>query len=378
MKPIRALFSKPFSKSFYEWSLGVGLILLTAPGARAADLVVYTYDSIVAKEGLGPILAEAFKKRTGTTVKFIAVGDSGQLLSRVQLDAERKKSTANLILGLDQNLFPRIRDFLEPLDPHAEAAFMKYVDREYWVADAFVPFDYGVLAFIADTKKLPADDFPKTWKDLLKGRFKKSLLLEDPRTSSPGLGFVWGSAHAAGASAGEAFPPVSTTEENPATPKKTRDAFTEFWRSLRPQWLTLAPGWSQAYGMFTKGEAPLVWSYVTSEAYQRTKGEVAERERYRAVLFDDGNPVQVEGASLLRNAPGGAAMRKKAIAFLELLTSDEIQRQIPESQWMMPTRLGTKIPPAFQALPVAKKTFSLNATREKLDETTADWAAAIR
>ncbi len=364
------------SRAFLAIAIALVLAFL-ARHARAADLVVYTYDSLMAKDGLGPVVAAAYQKKTGIAVKFIPVGDSGQLLARVQLDAERKKSTANLVLGLDQNLFPRLRDYLEPLDPVRDVPFLKYIDREWWLADSFVPFDFGVLAFVADTKALAPDDFPKRWRDLEKRRFKKTLLLEDPRTSSPGLGFVWGSVHAAAAEAGEAFPPVST-EESPPTGKKTRERFTEFWRELRSQWLTLAPGWSQAYGMFTKGDAPLVWSYVTSEAYHRMKGAAADRERYRAVLFEDGNPVQVEGAALLKNAPGGAPMRKRALEFLEVLTSDEIQRRIPETQWMMPTRIATKIPAAFQALPAAKKRFPLGATREKLDDVLADWSAAIR
>lgn len=375
--PIESLRPK-INRAALAIAIAIFLAFL-ARSSRASELVVYTYDSLSAKDGLGPIVADAFKKETGSTVKFISVGDAGQLLSRVQLDAERKKPTAHLVLGLDQNLFPRLREFLEPLDPSREATFMKFIDREWWLADAFVPFDYGVLAFMADTKKLSVSDFPKKWSDLTKRRFKKALLLQDPRTSSPGFGFVWGSAHAAAAEAGESFPPVSTTAEFPATPKKTKENFAEFWEDLKSQWLTLAPGWSAAYAMFLKGEAPLVWSYVTSEAYHRMmKGEAAESGRYRAVIFEDGHPVQLEGAAILKNAPGGARMKKLSIKFLEVLTSEEIQLRIPETQWMMPARLGMKLPPAFQALPEVKKRFPLNATREKLDEVLSDWSEAIR
>lgn len=351
--------------------------VLAISNAHAAELVVYSYDTLIAKDGIGPIVAAAFKKKTGVAVKFISVGDAGQLLSRIQLDAERKKFPAHLVLGMDQSLFPRLKGFLEPLDPTREAGFMKFVDREWWIDDAFVPFDYGVFAFIADTKKLSADDFPKKWSDLTKRRFKKALLLQDPRTSSPGFGFVWGSLHAAAGRAGEVFPPLSTADL-PVTGKKTKEEFVEFWQDLRSQWLTLAPGWSSSYGMFLKGEAPLVWSYITSEAYHRSMGGASGGDRYRAVLFADGHPVQVEGAGLLKNAPGGAAMRKHALAFLEFLTSDEIQRQIPETQWMMPVRLGVKLPPGFQSLPVPKKRFPLGATAEKMDEALTDWSAAIR
>ncbi len=347
------------------------------PAGKGSELIIYTYESFTGKDGLGAILRDAFRKKTGTDLKYVTVGDAGQLLSRLQLDLEKSKPQAHLVLGIDQNLYPRVKHLLAPLEPSKEGAFMKYVDRDWWLGDPFVPFDYGVLAFIADTQKLPPDDFPKKWDDLTKRRFKKSLLLEDPRTSSPGLGFVLGSIQAAAASVGEKFPPVSTEEVTP-TPEKTRKAFTEFWEDLKGKWITLTPGWSQAYGMFLKGEAPMVWSYVTSEAYHRMKAEKADQDRYRAVIFEDGHPVQIEGAAILKDAPGGAAMRKRAVEFLELLVSEEIQKKIPETQWMMPTRLGVKIPAAFQALPVAKKRFSADVPREKLDEAIELWRKAIQ
>ncbi len=357
----------------------LALALAAAPisGASAADLVVYTYDSLAAKGALGPVVAAAFKKKTGVDVKYVVLGDAGQILSRVQLDAERKKKVAHVVFGIDQNLLPRMKDHLEPLDRTREGAFMKFVDREWWLADAFVPFDFGVLAFVADTKLLAVDDFPKRWTDLDKRRFRKKLLLQDPRTSSPGFGFVWGSLHWAAAETGEKFPPVSTAEKTPIG-KKTQKEFSEFWDDLKTQWLTLAPGWSSAYGMFLRGEAPLVWSYVTSEAYHRTNAKAGEESRYRAVVFEEGHPVQVEGAALLKEAPGGATMRKHALAFLELLTSEEIQKQVPETQWMMPVRIGVKLPAAFQVLPVTKKRFSIEAPVETLDEALGLWRTAIQ
>jgi thiamine transport system substrate-binding protein len=117
---------------------------------------------------------------------------------------------------------------------------------------------------------------------------------------------------------------------------------------------------------------------VTSEAFHRMKGREGERGRYRAVVFEDGNPVQIEGAAILAGAPGGAEMRKRALAFLELLVSDEIQRRIPETQWMMPVRTGTALPEAFRALPTAKKRFPADLPREKLVGLLERWGRAIR
>jgi thiamine transport system substrate-binding protein len=38
-------------------------------------------------------------------------------------------------------------------------------------------------------------------------------------------------------------------------------------QKLKGRVLTVTPGWSEAYGLFTKGEAPMVLSYTTSPAY---------------------------------------------------------------------------------------------------------------
>lgn len=341
------------------------LLSIFARHASAAPLIVYTYDSITAKEGLGPVLKAAYKKKTGEEIAFVPVGDAGQLLSRIQLDLERSKPKAHIVLGIDQNLFLKLKDLLVPLDRSREGGFMKFVDREWWLGEAFVPFDFGVFAFMADTKKLQPSDFPKKWKELLKWRFKKSLLLQDPRTSSPGLAFVVGSQAA-----------VASKDE-----KESAEDFKDFWKDLKSQWIMLAPGWSQAYAMFVKGEAPLVWSYVSSEAYHRSeceKTKCAEPDRYRAVVFEDGNPVQIEGAAILKDAPGGASMRKRSLEFLELLTSEEIQKAVPETQWMMPVRLGVKLPTAFQVLPVAKKRFAPEMDREKVDGILERWNQAVR
>jgi thiamine transport system substrate-binding protein len=330
--------------------------------AKASELVVYAYDSLLQKDGLGPLLKTAYEKKAGRKLRFVSVGDAGQLLTRVQLDAERKKGKAHAVLGIDLYLESKMKDFLLPLDRSREGAFMKFVDREWWSSEAFVPYDYGVLAFIADTKRLDADDFPRKWEDLLKRRFKRSLLLQDPRTSSPGLAFLL----------------ASEVVTRKSDDEKSAAAFDSFWKKLRPQWFALVPGWSDAYAMFLKGDAPLVWSYVSSEAYHSSRSASGESQRYKAVLFEEGHPVQVEGAAILKNAPGGEKMRKRALEFMELLTSEEIQSKIPETQWMMPVRLGVKLPLSFQSLPKARKRFHLVEGIERSGELVERWNRAIR
>jgi thiamine transport system substrate-binding protein len=127
----------------------------------------------------------------------------------------------------------------------------------------------------------------------------------DPRTSSPGLGFfVW-------------------------TKAVYGDNWPDYWRRLGPSILTIADGWSSAYGLYTRGEAPLALSYTTSPGYHL---EYENTERYRAAIFAEGHPIQIEVAGLLAAAKNKANAKK----FLDFMLSDSFQTVAPHVNWMYP------------------------------------------
>ena len=55
-----------------------------------------------------------------------------------------------------------------------------------WSDDIFVPFDYGYFAVVYDTEKLTTP--PKSLKELVEGDPDEKIVIQDPRTSTPGLG----------------------------------------------------------------------------------------------------------------------------------------------------------------------------------------------
>src|SRR5690606_22151559 len=73
------------------------------------------------------------------------------------------------------------------------------------------------------------------------------------------------------------------------------DQTPEAWKKLQKRILTVTPGWSEAYGLFTRGEAPMVLSYATSPAYHMIAENV---ERYQAAEFSEGHPIQIEVAAM--------------------------------------------------------------------------------
>ena len=129
----------------------------------------------------------------------------------------------------------------------------------------------------------------------------------------------------------------------------------------------MPPGWDAAYGLFLKGKAPLVWSYVTSEAYHRALGST----QYRAVILREGQPLQLEGAVIVRDA----ADRELAGKFLEFLLSSDVQNQVAGTNWMWPAKKSASVPESFKALP--RGTHPLFIQGSDAQPALKDWSEAI-
>lgn len=309
------------------------LILISAlllPAALAAegrqeeaDLTIYTYDSFVAEWGPGPRIIPKFEEETGYDVTIISAGDAGQVVSRTILEKDNPK--ADILLGIDNNLLARVleAEILEPYKPEALSEIPK--DLHFDPTYHLVPYDYGYFSVIYDEKAV--EEPPSSLEDLTKPRFKDSLILMDPRTSSPGLGFLlW-------------------------TIKVYGDDFTRYWERLAPSILTITEGWDAGYGLFTTGEAPLVVSYTTSPAYHL---EYEDTRRYRATIFEEGNYIQVEGLGIVKGTP----RRKAAEAFVDYMLSEEAQSTLPLTNWMFPVRSGVPLPDSFSAALQPEKALS--------------------
>jgi thiamine transport system substrate-binding protein len=182
---------------------------------------------------------------------------------------------------------------------------------------SLIPFDYSYFSIVYDSEKIKNP--PASLDDLCKSEFARSLILMDPRTSSPGLGFLgW-------------------------TKEVYGDKWPDYWRRLQPSILTIAEGWSTGYGLFTAGEAPLVLSYTTSPGYHV---EYEGTDRIKAAIFPSGQPIQIELAGLLK----GASHKENAKKFLDFMVSPSFQSAIPLGNWMYPV-IDIPLPASFAANP---------------------------
>ncbi|MEO4000880.1 thiamine ABC transporter substrate binding subunit [Mesorhizobium sp. CAU 1732] len=311
------------------------LSLMAAPAFAQEKLTVYTYDSFTADWGPGPAVEKAFEAECSCDLEFVAVADGVALLNRLKL--EGAGSAADIVLGLDTNLTFEAREtglFAE----HGIALDAVDVPGG-WNDDIFVPFDYGYFAFVYDTEAL--DTPPASLKELVDGDPEDKIVIQDPRTSTPGLGLLlWVKA-------------------------VYGDDAVEAWTKLQKRVLTVTPGWSEAYGLFTSGEAPMVLSYTTSPAYH----EIAEdSQRYKAAAFAEGHYLQVEVAGATRKG----AENPLAKQFLEFMTGPGFQDAIPETNWMFPAGAMSKpLNPVFDAL--VKPAETLEFTPEEVAENRQNW-----
>lgn len=322
-------------------AFAAGLITAATASMALAEtpvLTVYTYDSFVSEWGPGPAVEKAFEAECGCDLKFVGAGDGASLLARIRLEGAR--SEADVVLGLDTNLTAAAREtgLFAPVSVSADYSLpIEWTDAE------FIPYDWGYFAFVQN-RDLPS---PKSFRALADSDLK--IVIQDPRSSTPGLGLLMWVKAAYG-------------DEAPA-----------IWQGLADNIVTVTKGWSEAYGLFIDGEADMVLSYTTSPAYHL----IAEEDDSKtAALFDEGHYMQVEVAGKL------AATDQPELAdkFLQFMVTDAFQSVIPTTNWMYPAVTpAAGLPKGFETLIQPGKALLLSSEDAAAlrDPALAEWLDAL-
>jgi len=317
------------------------------------ELILSTYQSWVGEEGLGSLVIPVFEKRFQCKIRVMTSPDGGSLLSRLEMDFRRSQSKKpHVVVGIDQYLWPRAQSYSEGWKDWRPFGYSDLTSQ--YRIDGFLPYSVGTLTFLADSHVLNSRHVPTPHSllDLLRPELSRQLILEDPRTSTPGLVFILYSFTVLGEA--QAF---------------------SFWHKLRDQWLTLPQSWDAAYSMFLRQQAPLVWSYFSSQAFHQSQGQA----QYQALVFTEGHPIQIEGAFLVRDS--WSSMREKELAqkFLEYLLSPEVQGKVPQKNWMFPVRNDVALPSSFQGIPnpLSVPTVSLPLDQKSIQRVLVLWREAV-
>jgi len=291
------------------------VVFLMAAFPALADkpvLTIYTYDSFISEWGPGPAIEKNFEANCECDVNFVGLDSSLGILGRLQLEGNSSK--ADIALGLDTNVMALAQNtgLFAKHGLKSRANMLPQPIEE----EVFLPFDWGFFAFVYDTSKMASP--PASLDALINTKEDIKIAIQDPRTSTPGLGLLLWMKSVYG-----------------------EDAATK-WQQLQPKILTVTKGWWDAYSLFLEGEADMVLSYTTSPAYHI----IAEgKNNYAAADFSEGHYVQIEVAAMLKSAPQPELARK----FLSFMHRDGFQSVIPTTNWMYPVT-KSDLPEGFEGL----------------------------
>lgn len=328
-------------------SFALLMLLLIPFSALSADgntLVVYTYDSFVSW-GPAKYIEKHFEQRTGAEVKFVATGDSRKMLTALKREKATGQTQADIFLGIERSDIPKTNNGqifrnlkkkeLPNLDTVRNSLLSPGED------DRLIPYEYGYITIVYDSKKIAAEQVPQTFEQLAQAKYKNQLIVEDPRISSPGFSFLlW-------------------------TIKHYGSDYIDYWKRLRSNILTVPGGWSAAYSLFQRGEAPMVVSFSTDTA----SSVIAHgNARYKIALLNNEAYLNVYYMGIVKGTDSPSLAHK----FLNFVLSQRVQEKIPTSEWMFPANRTARLPLKFYQYAV-RPPESIVVSLDKIAENQAQW-----
>lgn len=308
-------------------------------------LRVFGYASFTGQWGPGPQLKALFEKDCECQVEFIEGSDSGILLQRLKIEGD--SLGADLVVGLDQ--FDLQKALAEQKWRELSISGLDVYDevKPALKNSYFVPYDWGVIAFVVRRGELTKT--PNSLDDLLASELKRKIALQDPRTSSPGLQFLYWVIHAKG-----------------------EDEGFKFIRKTMEQVHSYSPTWSAAYGLFTKKQARAALSYVTSPVYHQVEEKNLD---YLALEFKEGHPIQYEFMGI----PEFCKNCELAERFVNLMLSEQGQKLIMEKNYMFPIIKNIKEGTPFADIPQFKTFTDFQIpSAEEVERLLQKWAEVRR
>ncbi|MFI6374553.1 thiamine ABC transporter substrate binding subunit [Streptomyces sp. NPDC050546] len=327
-------------------------------GDSNKTVTLVSHDSWAASKGV----IAAFEKQSGYKVNVLEDGDAGQAVNKAILTKDNPQG--DVFFGVDNTLLSRALD--NGLFQSYEAKGSERIKAEYRADQGehrVTPVDTGDICVNYD-KKYFADhklEPPRSFDDLVKPQYKNLLVTENASASSPGLGFLLGTAA-----------------------KYGDDGWEGYWKKLKANGVKVVDGWEQAYnqefsgssgGKKAKGDRPLVVSYASSPPaevlYADPKPDTAPTGVAEGTCFR-----QVEYAGLLSNAKN----TKGGKALLDFLVSERFQEDMPLNMFVYPVREGAQVPPEFVKFgPQAKDPETLGPAKiaENRDQWVKSWTSLV-
>ena len=321
-------------RQFAAVAVGLGMVTLSACGSSGSasgsgggskTVTLVSHDSWAVSKS---VLAD-FEKQSGYTVKVLKDGDAGQAVNKAILTKDNPQG--DVFFGVDNTLLSRAlgNGLFQPYQPKGYDMVV-HRDRADEARHRVTPIDSGDICvnydkkYFADHKLTP----PATFDDLIKPEYRNLLVTENVSTSSPGLGFLLGTAARYG-----------------------DGGWQDYWKKLKANGVKVVDGWEQAYnqefsgsagGRKAGGDRPLVVSYASSPPVEVVYAKPQPKTAPTAVAYGTCFQ-QVEYAGLLSNAGNS----KGGKALLDFLISEKFQQDMPLNMFVYPVRETAAVPAEF-------------------------------
>ncbi len=322
------------------------------PDLHGAKVVVLDHGAF--DYAFGPA-KEAFEALTNGTVEHVAAQDAGDALNRAI--REKARPSFDVVYGVDNALLWKAvqEGAFQPYKPlladRINASYVFFDVEGPWHA---TPVDHGYIAVNVDPRA------NLTVADLYDLRAHAGeFVTEDPRTSTPGLGFLLAT--------------IATFPERPGLYD-----WKDYWADLLEGGARVTADWTTAYtqhftggyGRYEEGFAgvrPIVTSYTTSPAYEVFYGS----ELLNQNLLADGSTFhQIQTMGIAANTRNLAA----AQAWVEFTLTDAFQDLAAEYNAIYPVVDGRDVSTVYGGLDPAPGTFApADFTYEELGQNLEGW-----
>jgi thiamine transport system substrate-binding protein len=324
-------------------------LLPLASSLQAQTLRVLTHDSFAVSE---EVIAE-FTEQTGITVEFLPAGDAGEVVNRAILTKDNP--LADVLYGIDNSLLARAINediFLPYQSPALENVVEQFqFDKSFSVT----PIDVGYINFNLDKAYFEENDLalPTDLTALATETYQGLTVVQNPATSSPGLGFMLATI-------------VRFGEEGDYT-------WLDYWRDLRDNEVLVSSGWNDAYYMaFTRygGDRPIVLSYATSPS---AEGGATVNLFCEKCVYE-----QIEAVGILKGTQNEVAAQQ----FIDFMLSERFQTDIPGNMFVYPVVNDIALPTEFEqyaATPSAEQIARLapDVIEANLQRWLKEWTAVV-
>ncbi len=306
--------------------------------SQDVDLIIYTYDSLLADPYYD--IAGNFSTFSGipkSNIQITRFSDANEIV--VRLASEKDDPQADVVVGIDNTLIHLIENksaVLEPYSPtylsQIDTNLIQNLDPDHYLT----PYDYGIISLYYHNQIINSTTNPEltnlTLNSLLDSDLLSMLLVENPKYSSPGLGFLlW---------------TIAVFGDPEINLDGLLDSNWRYWWNASRNEITITKSWGDAFEIFfnpNEGK-PIMVSYGTSPAYSYCQW--ADDSTSAVVTYENNQKnawLQIEGMGLVKDAPH----QENGKQFIDWFLGTSFQSVIPKHQWMYPANTEVVLSPCF-------------------------------